>query len=202
MEEKLNNFELLSKINYLVHFITRAFLIAILGFMLLFVLIIAVYFGDLLLNINSSNHKNPLFGAYVIVSPSMVPTIMINDAIVIKRVDNDKYKIGDIITFVSSDSNYKGLTITHRVVDKLGVSDKNSIYTTKGDNNQVIDPATVSTRDIYGKVLFKIPKIGYIQDFFAKPINYFICLVIPAIIFVLYDSCRIIYVVLKRKKMS
>lgn len=201
MEEKLNNFELLSKINYLVHFITRAFLIAILGFMLLFVLIIVVYFGDLLLNINSSNHKNPLFGAYVIVSPSMVPTIMINDAIVIKRVDNDKYKIGDIITFVSSDSNYKGLTITHRVVDKLGVSDKNSIYTTKGDNNQVIDPATVSTRDIYGKVLFKIPKIGYMQDFFAKPINYFTCLVIPAIIFVLYDFCRIIYVVLKRKKM-
>ena len=152
----------------------------------------------------SFNTVSPLFVTttlYVIVSPSMVPTIMINDAIVIKRVDNDKYKIGDIITFVSSDSNYKGLTITHRVVDKLGVSDKNSIYTTKGDNNQVIDPATVSTRDIYGKVLFKIPKIGYIQDFFAKPINYFICLVIPAIIFVLYDSCRIIYVVLKRKKM-
>ena len=96
-------------------------------------------------------------------------TIMINDAIVIKRVDNDKYKIGDIITFISSDSNYKGLTITHRVVDKLAVGEKNSIYTTKGDNNRVIDPATVSTRDIYGKVLFKIPKIGYMQDFFSKP---------------------------------
>ena len=188
-------------ISYLTRFVTRAFLIAILCFTIIFGAFILVYLGDLIINAKDTN-KNPLFSTYVIVSPSMVPTIKINDAIVIKRIDNDGYNIGDIITFTSNDINYKDLMVTHRIVDKEKISYKNSEYTTKGDNNLRIDPNLVQTDAIQGRVLFKIPKVGYVKDFFSKPINYFLCLLIPTIIFIVYEIGRIVVVICKKKAFS
>lgn len=184
---------------YLVHFVARAFLIAILCFILLFGSIIFIYLGDLFIHIKDGDSTNPLFSAYVIVSPSMVPTIMINDAIIVKRVDHDQYRVGDIITFNSSDSNYEGLAITHRIVNKEKRNEYSSTYTTKGDNNSVVDPATVQTDAIYGKVLFKIPKIGYVQNFLSKPSNFFLCLLVPASIFIFYDIFRVLFMLSKKK---
>lgn len=176
---------------YVSHFIARSFLIAILFFLTCFVLLFTVYFGDLLLNISTGKSKTPLFGAYIIVSPSMVPTIKINDAIIIKRLDHDRYKVGDIITFTSSNSNLQGMKITHRIVHKENENTDFSLYTTKGDANEVEDPGTITSDAIYGKVLFKVPKLGYIQDFFSKPSNYFKCLFIVAGLFVFYELGRI-----------
>lgn len=186
----------LKGIHYLSYLIARSFLIAVLCFVCFLTMLFMCYFVSV-----SINSKSPLFGAYVIVSPSMVPTIKINDAIIIKREANDMYNVGDIITFSSTDANYKGLAITHRVVDKKVVKDgKVSKYITKGDNNIVEDTAPVMTDDIYGKVLFKIPKVGYIQSFFSKPTNFFLCLLIPGMIFAFYEVCRIMMMLLKEKK--
>ena len=166
--------------NYILYFcriIARSFFIAILCFMLIPGFLFFIYMGDLLLFSNNSQMKNPLFGAYVIVSPSMVPTISVNDGIVIKRVDNDQYDVGDIITFVSNDANYKGLLVTHRIIHKKSISKNESIYTTKGDNNSLEDSAYVMTDAICGKVLFRIPKVGYmlgsIRQYFFKILTYF-----------------------------
>ncbi len=183
---------------YLSHFVARAFLISIFCLMSIFCVVLFCYFGDLLLNSNNSN-RSPLFSTYIIVSPSMVPTININDAVLVKRVDNDKYSVGDIITFNSSDINYEGLAVTHRIVSKESYEDE-SIYTTKGDNNKTIDPAVVKTDAIYGKVYFRIPAIGNIQHFFSKPTNFFLSLLIPAVIFLLYDLFRIYHSMTIRKK--
>ena len=73
------------KIKYLSHFIARAFLIAVFCMMILISLIVFIYLGDLLFNVQTGHTNNPLFSTYVIVSESMVPTIEINDAIVVKR---------------------------------------------------------------------------------------------------------------------
>lgn len=194
---KKKNKKVFNKFNYMSHFVLRAFLISLLCLLVGLGLLVFIYVGDMAINGNS-----PLFSTYVIVTPSMVPTIKIDDAIVVKRVDNDNYKVGDIITFVSKDANYDGLAVTHRIVDKQTIDDKTSIYTTKGDNNKVIDPVSVKTDAIYGKVLFKIPKVGKIQEFFSHPANYLYCLLIPAIIFVLYDATRIFIVISKKKKFS
>lgn len=183
---------------YFCHIIARSILIAILCLMLLSSCVFFIYMGDFLLFSKNHSSKNPLFGTYVIVSPSMVPTIGVNDAIVIKRLDDDQYDVGDIVTFVSNDANYKGLLITHRIVHKENINSNESIYTTKGDNNYVEDPTYVKTDAIYGKVLFKIPKIGYIKAFFEKPIHYYLCLLIPALIFIIYDLFRILFMMKKK----
>ena len=186
-----------TKITFMSNFVLRAFLIALLCLLLGFGLIMVVYLGDLLIK-----DKSPLFSTYVIVTPSMVPTIEIDDAIVVKRVDNDKYRVGDIITFESNDSNYEGLAVTHRIVEKHSLGDSTSVYTTKGDNNKVIYPVSVKTDSIYGKVLFKVPSVGKIKEFFSHPANYLKCLLIPAIIFFIYNMTKIFVVMKKKKKFS
>ena len=182
---------------YMSNFVLRAFLISVLCLLVGFGLVVCVYLGDLLIK-----DKSPLFSAYVIVTPSMVPTIKIDDAIVVKRVDNDKYNLGDIITFNSNDSSYEGLAVTHRIVGKQKLDEKTSVYTTKGDNNQLIDPASVKTDDIYGKVLFKVPQVGKIREYFSHPANYLMCLLIPAVIFIIYNMTKILVLMKKKKKFS
>ncbi len=189
--------KLFDKLTYISHFVLRAFLIALLCLLLGFGVVVCIYLGDMLIK-----GKSPLFSTYVIVTPSMVPTIKIDDAIVVKREDNDNYKVGDIITFASNDINYKGVIVTHRIVDKQTIDKKMSVYTTKGDNNKIIDPVSVKTDAIYGKVLFKVPKVGRLQEFFSHPANYLYCLLIPAVIFIMYDVTKIFTTISKKKKFS
>lgn len=185
----INENSFLYKFKYLSYFVTRAFLFAIISLIIIFALLCAVYFGDLFINVKKGNYNSPLFNGYVIVSQSMVPTININDAIIVKR-DNDNYNIGDIISFFSTEYDKNGIVVTHRVIDKINNSN-GSIYTTKGDNNPVPDYNKVNTSDVFGKVLFVIPKLGYYQEFLSKPSNFILCLLVPITVVVIYDIYRI-----------
>ena len=187
IEEK----NLAETIQYLVYFVTRAFFIAVFCLLFILCLLLFVYFGDLLINVKSGNYKSPIFNGYIIASQSMVPTIQINDAIVVKRENNDKYKVGDIISFFSSEYDANGMIITHRVVGKNQVSGYSSNYITKGDNNSVPDRLSVNTSNIYGKVLFIIPNLGKAQQFLSKPINFILTILIPALVVIGYNIFKI-----------
>ena len=197
MTEVQNSF--VYKIKYYSYFITRAFLLAIFGFLILIAILFVVYLGDLIINVKSGNYKAPLFGGYVIVSPSMVPTININDAIVIKRSADGQYAIGDIISFFSSDFGNEDKVITHRIVKKKETFSNQSTYITKGDNNSIPDRNGVSASDIYGKVFLIIPKLGYVQSFLSQPLHFALCVLIPAGIVFLYDIIRIRNAIQKSK---
>ena len=181
------------------HVVGKAFVIMIVVFFTVFALCVAGYFLDLFINVKSGNYEHPLFSGYVIVSRSMVPTINVNDAILVKRENNDKYDVGDVITFLSEENNYDGYPITHRIIQKELINEKQSSYTTKGDNNMIADPDRVMTSDIYGRVMFVIPKLGYLKNFLAKPSNFFLCVLIPTLIVFIYDFSRIINAMNKRE---
>ena len=190
MLETKSRFDL-SKFGYLSKFVTRAFFISIFCFVLLIFGVILTYYVDLYLNVKSGHYKNPLFNGYIIVSQSMVPTININDAIVVKRENKDDYTIGDIISFYSTEYNPSGMIITHRIINKKNNGHLQSLYTTKGDNNSVADKKSVITDNIYGKVMFIIPKLGFIKNYISKPINVILLILIPSFIIIVVDFIRI-----------
>ena len=195
----VNENSLSYKIKYFSYFVTRAFLISIICTLALIAIFVSIYFGDLFLNVKSGNYSSPLFNGYVIVSQSMVPTININDAIVVKRENNDHYKIGDIISFFSTEYDNAGIVVTHRIVGKTSLDVKQSYYTTKGDNNPVPDMKSVATKNVYGKVMFIIPKLGYIQNFLSQPAHFILCILIPAGFVILYDIFRIVQATMLKK---
>lgn len=91
-----------------------------------------------------------------VVSNSMVPTFQRGDLIFVKGVGSiSDLKIHDIIVYQDS----TGREIVHRVV---GIDTQDNIITTKGDANSNEDPPFPFDR-VRGKVLFWIPRIGYIS---------------------------------------
>ena len=171
----------LSNIRYMCHFIAKSFLYAVFIFFIIFGSFMIVYFGDLFYNFKRGNNKLPLFNAYVIISPSMVPTIMVNDAIVVKRYDGIDLEVGDIITFSSNDPSYPGFTVTHRIVGRQLSRSGNYIFRTKGDNNNIEDSSIVSEDSIYGKVILKIPKLGYIRNFLLTSSGFMFIVFLPSL---------------------
>lgn len=81
-------------------------------------------------------------------SNSMVPKFKKGDFIVIKK--QEKYNVGDIITFEVIEENSK-YYITHRIVEK-----NENGFITKGDANNKNDNYKVYENAIKGKVIFPL----------------------------------------------
>ena len=181
-------------LNGIVKFITDLMFIILLAFLLI------ILFYNLYVKKYGTPDKPPLVTAYVIISPSMVPTINVLDAVVSVRPDTDKVNSGDIITFDSGDARYKGLTVTHRVVKADGVG-KERIFNTKGDNNTTPDATTVSAKNVLGKVVFVIPFLGYLQFFLTKYYGWILLVVLPCIAMIAYDVYKLSNAI-KRSKVT
>ena len=188
---KSNN-SFLSKLKYLLCFVAKS-LMYVIGLLFVFiVLLVLIYFVDTIHNKKSNNGKSPLFAAFIIDSPSMVPNINVNDAVVIFRSNPKNLKKGDIITFSSGDPNYSGLTVTHRIIGKELTDSGRYVFRTKGDNNNAEDPALVDESKVFGKVFFRIPKLGYIRHLLTTSSGFLILVALPAAAIIIYDVLKLI----------
>lgn len=194
MESKKKNW---GKFKKILHTITSVIMYSIFLVLIFVGLILVMYIIDVKKNASSGVYKPPLFSAYVIVSPSMVPTINVQDAIIIKRVEAEDIKKGDIITFTSTDSRYSGVTITHRVVGIEKTSSGKYMFRTKGDNNNTEDATLVGEEHLNGKVILKIPMIGYIQYFLSQAYGWIIAIVIPCLGIIIYDIIKVVKLIRK-----
>lgn len=91
---------------------------------------------------------------YIVLSASMEPTIMTGALGYINTHDCENVSTGDIVAYTMGDE----ITVLHRVV---GVNEDGT-YVTKGDNNEKEDFVSLTPSQIVGKVIFSIPKLGYI----------------------------------------
>lgn len=100
-----------------------------------------------------------------IASGSMEPELYIGDVAIIKECNIKDINVGDIIEYKLDNK-----TIIHRVTEKKSV-DGIFYLTTKGDNNYTPDVEQITEKDIIGKCLFKIRKIGYLAVWFNNLMN-------------------------------
>ncbi len=145
--------------------------------------------------------KKPLFGLYTIISPSMTGTLNVYDVAFTMRVDTDKLKEGDIITFYSTNSFFGGTPITHRIVEIVDVPGSGKMFRVKGDANPKADEEKVIPSNVVGKVLFKIPQLGRVQFFLASKGGWIIAIMIPALVIISYDIYKIFRLVLLKSKL-
>ena len=175
------------------HFVATVLMYSICLIMIIIFLVFIINFIDKQHNIKDNNSKKDLFSAYTIVSPSMVPTINVLDVVVTKRVDEPTdLEKGDIITFNSTDYRYSGVLVTHRIVDIEKTTSGEYLFTTKGDNNNTQDSSRISFDEIYGRVLFRIPKIGYIQYYLSSILGWVAIIIVPAVMIIGYDIYKLV----------
>ena len=94
---------------------------------------------------------------YVVQTGSMEPTYPVNCICFVNRNKSlEEISVGDVISFRIG----KEIVVTHRVTSISG-----NEYTTKGDANLTEDSDPVTAENYIGKIVFMIPKIGYIPNF-------------------------------------
>lgn len=116
----------------------------------------------------------PMIAGYkplVVLSGSMEPTLPIGSVIYYTAVEESELKVGDVITFRPNGGENM---VTHRI---HAVHDNK--YETKGDANEVADPALLEYKDIVGRDLeIYIPYLGYYVRFINEHLYVIVIVVI------------------------
>ena len=131
-------------------------------------------------------------------SDSMAPTFYAGDLIFIKKCDTAKLNEGDVICFHTIIENEYALN-THRI-EKIEETEGMRSYTTKGDNNAISDTHIIADGDIVGKYVGKLSKFGRVMDFLSSSVGFLIVIVLPMLLFFIYQVYHLIMVSINLKK--
>lgn len=102
-----------------------------------------------------------------VVTGSMEPTLHVGDCILVERADPAALQVGDIVSYVSEQSDSRGLLITHRIVGLC----EDGRFLTRGDANPV-DDEPVRPDQIRGRFVRKLHIFGWLSGFsdLRKPV--------------------------------
>jgi len=87
---------------------------------------------------------------------SMNPALRLGDMVIASKVTPDTIEEGDIIVFRQGE-----MMVIHRVID-IEESGESRQFITKGDANDNPDSDLVSPAQVKGKVMFAVPKVGWV----------------------------------------
>lgn len=164
------------------------------GYTTNFILAICIIFTVLIVVSSQLSHSGKnIFGIEVltVLSGSMEPGIKTGSIIIGKTVTENKesFTVGDVITYKSLED--PNVLITHRIVE---VEQRGSQihYVTKGDNNDVIDPAAIPAENVvalYSNIT--IPLLGYIFTFASSKIGIILLLIVPGVIILITQAISV-----------
>lgn len=164
--------------------------------LVILVLIVSVLIAVLSLTSKSSGVSN-IFGIapLSVQSESMKDTLLPGDLIFGKVTDeDDTFEVGDIVTFPIEIDGTTQLN-THRIVEVI--NDENyTYYRTQGDNaetNPTPDETLQTSSSILAKYTgTKIGGIGSFLTFIRTQLGFFLCILLPMIIFFIYEAIRVV----------
>ena len=164
------------------------------------ILIAALYTFTTMATRDNQNVSN-IFGytPLVVKSDSMAPTFCAGDMILIRQCDPSTLKEGDIICFHTIIDNEYALN-THRIKE-ISDSGAGRNYVTIGDNNNgLADQHIIADGDIVGKYIGHLPKLGKVMDFISGSTGFFLVIVLPMLLFFIYQVYNLIMINIKLKK--
>lgn len=135
----------------------------------------------LLIVVTTRSGEAPNFFGYSmfrVLTGSMEPELPVGSMVIVKRVGAEEVKVGDIITFFSTDPTLQGGVNTHRVID-IDNSGMDILFTTKGDANQFKDEYGTVGSNLIGVVIYCSKFLGTAVRLASNPVIFFPLLVIP-----------------------
>lgn len=126
------------------------------------------------------------------------------DLITIKLLSGSEttnLKVGDVISFRDSKIlNGKWVVNTHRIIAVNKENGNVTSYTTHGDNNPTDSNETVLPSEVIGIYKGKAGGIGKVFLFMNTSAGFFVCVVLPTLLIVVYCAVNLILVIKKEKK--
>lgn len=140
-----------------------------------------------------NRNDRSLFGykMYIVNSDSMSATDFSAGALIfVKEVDPTTLKEGDIITFMSQDTNSFGETVTHKIRKLTTDAEGNPGFITYGTTTNTDDEIIVTHPYVLGQYKHQIPGLGSFFNFMKTTPGYFLCIFTPFILIILYEGIK------------
>ena len=170
-------------------------------------IVVALAVGMMIFTIVSVNTFNrndrDLFGykAYIVTSDSMSATDFdAGDLIFVKEVAANILQVGDIVTYISQNSENYGEIITHKIRTKTTDAEGNPGFITYGTTTNIDDAMVVTYPYVVGKYVSHLAGVGTFFNFLKTPQGYIICIFVPFMLLILYQGVNCVQLFRRYKK--
>lgn len=141
------------------------------------------------------------FKMYIVNSDSMAATdFNAGSLILVKEVDPSALKEGDIITFMSQDTDSFGETITHKIRKLITDAEGNPGFITYGTTTDTDDETIVTYPYVLGQYQSHVPGLGTFFNFLKTTPGYFVCIFTPFMLIILYEGIKFFNLFRRYKK--
>lgn len=127
-----------------------------------------------------SNNKMSIAGLRIfnVITRSMVPQYNVGDVLLTRWIDPSEIQVGDDITYQGTEESFKDKIVTHRVIMTKKTEEGFYIFQTQGIANDEPDPI-INESQVYGKVLYKIKSITYLNGIIGNLYGMYFAIFIP-----------------------
>ncbi len=157
-----------------------------------------------IISVNTFNRNDrSLFGykMYIVNTDSMAATDFNAGSLILsKEVDPTTLVEGDIITFLSQDTNSFGQTITHKIRKVTKDAEGNLGFVTYGTTTDTNDETIVTYPYVLGKYQSHLPGVGTFFNFLKTTQGYFICIFTPFMLIILLEGVRFVQLFKRYRK--
>ena len=141
------------------------------------------------------------FKFFIVTSDSMSATDFdAGDIAISKNVDPKTLKEGDIITFLSQDSDNFGEVITHKIRRLTTDANGRPGFVTYGTTTDNDDKTVVTHEYVVGQYVGRIPKVGSFFMFLKTTPGYILCILLPFLLLILSQGLNCIRLFRQYKK--
>jgi signal peptidase I len=119
------------------------------------------------------------YRSFTVRSGSMTPAIETGDVVVTEPIAPLAARVGDIVTFVDPEGT--GKLFSHRV-QSVRAEGGQVAFVTRGDANTSTEHWRVPADGSIGKVVYRIPKVGYALAWIDSPPARLVLVAIPALL--------------------
>ena len=148
---------------------------------------------------NSTDKSILGYKAYIVLSDSMSKTDFdAGDLIIVKEVDSSTLQEGDIIAYISQNSESYGEVITHKI-RSLTTNNNEPGFITYGTTTDTNDSTIVTYPYVLGKYSFHIPKLGTFFNYLKTTPGYITCILIPFLTLIIIEIINSIHLFNKYK---
>ena len=149
---------------------------------------------------NSTDKSILGYKAYIVLSDSMSKTDFdAGDLIIVKEVDSSTLQEGDIIAYISQNSESYGEVITHKIRSLTNNNNNEPGFITYGTTTDTNDSTVVTYPYVLGKYSFHIPKLGTFFNYLKTTPGYITCILIPFLTLIIIEIINSIHLFNKYK---
>ncbi len=152
----------------------------------LFIILIAFILSVFLQRFSNNEFSFFNYRIFSVLTGSMIPKYNVGDILISKEVDPEEIKVGDSVSYLGKEGDFKNKVVTHDVIEIVENEDGTLSFITQGVANDYIDPV-VDEDQIYGIVTSKSYILSTVYGIVSTPTGMYLFIILPILGIIGYE---------------